>query len=73
MLEEFLQEKNSEANAILMADERLSDADKQMAGKITISANQRKTLTSRANQNYPLLHAFFCNDLVKCERQCWQN
>ncbi|KAL2086071.1 hypothetical protein ACEWY4_017130 [Coilia grayii] len=31
MLEEFLQEKNAEANSILMADERLTDAEKQNA------------------------------------------
>ncbi|XP_076139524.1 guanylate-binding protein 7-like isoform X1 [Alosa pseudoharengus] len=31
MLEAFLQEKNAEANAILMGDEKLTEADKQMA------------------------------------------
>ncbi|KAL2086085.1 hypothetical protein ACEWY4_017144 [Coilia grayii] len=31
MLEEFLQEKNAEANSILMADEKLTDAEKKMA------------------------------------------
>ncbi|XP_076139556.1 guanylate-binding protein 3-like [Alosa pseudoharengus] len=31
MLDEFLQQKNAEANSILMADERLTEADKKMA------------------------------------------
>ncbi|XP_012675999.2 guanylate-binding protein 1-like isoform X5 [Clupea harengus] len=31
VLEEFLQEKNAEANSILMADERLTEVEKQMA------------------------------------------
>ena len=30
---EFLQEKNAEANFILKADEKLTEADKKMAGK----------------------------------------
>ncbi|KAL2086089.1 hypothetical protein ACEWY4_017148 [Coilia grayii] len=39
MLEEFLKEKNVEANSILMADERLTDAEKQNAGMMAAITN----------------------------------
>ena len=32
MLENFIQEKNAEANSILKADETLTESDKKMAG-----------------------------------------
>lgn len=46
-MEEFLQEKNADANSILKADEKLTEADKKMAGKTLPPCGFSQSVQSR--------------------------